>query len=514
MYLTSVCIRLSLIAHPIFSDSLVCEVGNQMRRKSSSFSAPAWVVVLLPMAMAAISHLATADQLQPTSQPPNLHPLLQWRANLRLPEGSEPRLDLRTAVAAVLCLVAAAISSAGGIGGGSLFLPILNLVAGMDLKMASPFTAFLVTGGAAANVLYNILFGAAFIDYDVALLSEPCMLLGVTVGVICNVVFPGWLVTLLFALVIAWSTYKTCRAGMRCWQEESLVASRACEVGFGERGKEAAEGDEEGGRKGVEEPLLGREATGGGGPSLRKVFQLLLIWVCFFVMQFLRGDKAGKCRTVEDHVMIAAALKHHLQGVIRLRRCGVGYWLITFSQVPLALLFTGYILYEKGVQQAQQISLQDDIKVPVEQTRTKALRNIIFPIAALLSGLLGGLFGIGGGLFINPVLLQIGLPPQITAATCCFMVLFSSTMSSFQYLMLGMKCITQASLMAMFCSVASLVGIVVIQRAVVKYGRASLIIFSVSMVMVLSTVSITCFGAVDVWKDYIDGKEMGFKLLC
>ena len=42
-----------------------------------------------------------------------------------------------------------------------------------------------------------------------------------------------------------------------------------------------------------------------------------------------------------------------------------------------------------------------------------ALPAYAFPVAALLTGVMSGLFGIGGGLLLNPVLLQIGVPPTV-----------------------------------------------------------------------------------------------------
>ncbi|KAI6703956.1 hypothetical protein NL676_013092 [Syzygium grande] len=81
--------------------------------------------------------------------------------------------------AGVLCFIAAAISSAGGIGGGGLFIPILAIIAGLQLKTASSFSAFMVTGVSIANVIcYLIIRSPKFgdkclIDYDIALLSKP-----------------------------------------------------------------------------------------------------------------------------------------------------------------------------------------------------------------------------------------------------------------------------------------------------------------------------------------------------
>uniref|UniRef100_A0A0A9HJK3 Uncharacterized protein n=1 Tax=Arundo donax TaxID=35708 RepID=A0A0A9HJK3_ARUDO len=144
----------------------------------------------------------------------------------------------------------------------------------------------------------------------------------------------------------------------------------------------------------------------------------------------------------------------------------------------------------------------------------ETLPSLTFPLAAFVTGALSGLFGIGGGLLLNPVLLQIGIPPQTAAATSSFMVLFCASMSMVQFILLGMKGIGDASVYAGICFVASVVGAVVIERAIRKSGRVSLIVFLVAAIMALSTVIVTCFGAQDVWVQYTSGAYMGFKLPC
>ena len=44
-------------------------------------------------------------------------------------------------------------------------------------------------------------------------------------------------------------------------------------------------------------------------------------------------------------------------------------------------------------------------------TRSRALT--LFPAIALGAGLLGGMLGIGGGMIINPLLMEIGMHPQV-----------------------------------------------------------------------------------------------------
>lgn len=87
-------------------------------------------------------------------------------------------------------------------------------------------------------------------------------------------------------------------------------------------------------------------------------------------------------------------------------------------------------------------------------------------------------------------------------------------MSAFQYLLLGMEQTEVALIFSGVCFVASLLGLVVVQKAIREYGRASLIVFSVGIVMALSTVLMTSFGVLDVWRSYSSGEYMGFKRPC
>ncbi|KAK7252233.1 hypothetical protein RIF29_36044 [Crotalaria pallida] len=404
-------------------------------------------------------------------------------------------------LAGVLCFIASSISSAGGIGGGGLFIPILTIMAGLDLKTASSLSAFMVTGGSIANVMCNMCTtspkfgGKSLIDYDIALLSEPCMLLGVSIGVICNLVFPEWLITILFAIFLTWSTSKTCYRGLQFWKNESekkrKVGFEELENGTSEETKGLVQVKKENeGLKSLEEPLLGAEENSKVRVPWFKLGVLLLVWLSFFSIYLLRGNKYG-------------------QSIIPMEPCGVGYWILSSVQIPLAVVFTTWIVLRKERHQDQNFIPEGSCL-----SRNKPCNKHIFPLMALLAGMLGGVFGIGGGMLISPLLLQVGICPEVTAATCSFMVFFSSTMSALQYLLLGMEHIDTALILSMICFVASLVGLLVVQRAIQNYGRPSLIVFSVSIVMALSIVLMTSFGAIQIWRDYISGTYMGFKLPC
>lgn len=432
--------------------------------------------VILPFIISMTLNHSHAEQTQPNSKLLIIHQWIHQNKAQSLP----------ITAAAFLCFIAASISSAGGIGGGGLFIPILTIVAGLDLKTASSFSAFMVTGGSIASVGCNFISGKNLIDYDIALLMEPCMLLGVSVGVICNIVFPEWLITALFAVFLAWCTFKTCKSAVGFWVLESeemrrnkngLVREEACVI-------TGAELD-------LKEPLLIEEGNFRLGIPWMKLAVLILVWFSFFAVYLLRGNREG-------------------QSITSIEPCGAGYWILSSLQIPLAMVSTTWILNKKGSPH-DQTSIQQGIET---QKRGGTLNKLTFPIMALLAGVLGGVFGIGGGMLISPLLLQVGISPEVTAATCSFMVFFSSSMSACQYLLLRMKQIREALILASSCFIASAIGLVIVQRAIERHGRASLIVFSVGTVMALSTVLITSFGALDIWRDYITGNYMGFKLPC
>uniref|UniRef100_A0ACD5WJH1 Uncharacterized protein n=1 Tax=Avena sativa TaxID=4498 RepID=A0ACD5WJH1_AVESA len=410
-----------------------------------------------------------------------------WRSQhvIDLESSLQLQSNLRTVLACILAFLAATISSAGGVGGGSLYVPILNIVAGLSLKTSTAFSTFMVTGGTLSNVLYTLVArgpgpdgGQPLIDYDIAVVSQPCLLLGVSVGVVCNVMFPEWLITALFSAFLSFATFKTYVAGMRRWRGETEAARRMMPEG-----------------EGAEEALMGRKGGGGAGHGCRWVDLVVLVtvWLCFFVMHLFIGGEGAK-------------------GVFDMKPCGVAYWLITVAQVPIAVAFTACIVHQKRKLQARNSQVVE-LAVAVK-SRLDALPVYVFPVAALLTGVMSGLFGIGGGLLLNPVLLQIGVPPKTASATTMFMVLFCASMSMVQFIILGVDGIVGALVYAAACFVASIVGLVVIEGAIRRSGRVSLIVLMVAAVLALSAVVIACSGAVRVWAQYTSGQYMGFKLPC
>ena len=68
------------------------------------------------------------------------------------------------------------------------------------------FWSGMIMGGAASTVYYNIklrhpTLDMPIIDYDLALLVQPMLMLGVSIGVAFNVIFAYWMVTILLIIL-------------------------------------------------------------------------------------------------------------------------------------------------------------------------------------------------------------------------------------------------------------------------------------------------------------------------
>lgn len=68
-------------------------------------------------------------------------------------------------------------------------------------------------GASASSVWFNVRVPhptkeVPILDYDLALLFQPMLMLGITVGVALSVVFPYWLITVLIIILFIGVPYK------------------------------------------------------------------------------------------------------------------------------------------------------------------------------------------------------------------------------------------------------------------------------------------------------------------
>ncbi|ONI15909.1 hypothetical protein PRUPE_3G068400 [Prunus persica] len=140
----------------------------------------------------------------------------------------ELKFDWIIVVGTVIGFIGASFGTVGGVGGGGIFVPMLTLIIGFDEKSSTAISKCMITGGAAASVFYNLrlrhpTLDLPIIDYDLALLLQPMLMLGISIGVSFNVIFADWMITVLLIIFFLGTSTKAFLKGVEAWKRETVM---------------------------------------------------------------------------------------------------------------------------------------------------------------------------------------------------------------------------------------------------------------------------------------------------
>uniref|UniRef100_A0A2P2KTI4 Uncharacterized protein MANES_16G066000 n=1 Tax=Rhizophora mucronata TaxID=61149 RepID=A0A2P2KTI4_RHIMU len=153
-----------------------------------------------------------------------------WQADLTSYQHVWPEMkfDWEIVVGTIIAFLGAAFGSVGGVGGGGIFVPMLTLIIGFDSKSATAISKCMIMGAAASTVYYNLklrhpTIDMPIIDYDLALLIQPMLMLGISIGVAFNVIFADWMITVLLIILFVGTSTRAFFKGVETWKKETLV---------------------------------------------------------------------------------------------------------------------------------------------------------------------------------------------------------------------------------------------------------------------------------------------------
>eukprot|EP00938_MAST-03A_sp_MAST-3A-sp1_P002117 g2117.t1 len=279
-----------------------------------------------------------------------------------------------------LVFVGSSFANAGGAGGGGIFVPLLILLTQFTPHGAIPLSKAMIFGGALTFV--SITFrrrhpevDRPLIDYDIALMFEPMVLCGTTVGVLLNRVFPSWMLLVDMVRRVS-SVSKVVRSSVRI----SIITPFSC-------------------------------------------FEYVI-------------------RKLEERT--------------------VGYWLLTFSVFPVCLAVTFWV--GRDLRRLHQRKVELGYKYLPGMVQWNSKNSIVYPLCCFFAGCAAGLLGIGGGLVLGPMLLEMN------------------------FAILGQLDMEYAAWFGTFTSLGAVIGVFAVQYAVQKLGRPSVIVLSLATVILLSAI--------------------------
>lgn len=226
----------------------------------------------------------------------------------------------------------------------------------------------------------------------------------------------------------------------------------------------------------------------------RPVMTLLAVFALLVISAVVRGGKLGQ------------------PSVLGVRTCSPAFWTSTAASVLAMMGVTAAIGARLRRRYAAQLRweytfVQGDI-------RWTASAVALYPALATLAGVMGGLLGIGGGMIMGPLLLELGLLPGPAAATSALTVLLSSAAGTLQFFLMGMIQLDRAAWYFCLGLAATFLGQTVINALVRRLRSSSVIVFTIVIVMVAATVLMTVVGVLNTTADLRNGADMGFRSMC
>jgi len=166
---------------------------------------------------------------------------------------------------------------------------------------------------------------------------------------------------------------------------------------------------------------------------------------------------------------------------IGIPQCSISYWAISFAAFPLIFAIWSYMgaRVVKETNNRQSAGLQ---RVAGDCDWSKK-RVAVVGTVSFIAGIMASLLGVGGGLIKGPVLLELGISPEVTAATSSYMILFTSVSSSIQYAVAGKLPWDYGTALFVVGVFASFLGQSALNWLVKHYKRKSYIIFVIAFVI-------------------------------
>ncbi|XP_074587398.1 sulfite exporter TauE/SafE family protein 4-like isoform X2 [Curcuma longa] len=403
-----------------------------------------------------------------------------------------PELELswRSALATAIGFLGSAFGTVGGVGGGGIFVPMLNLIVGFDAKSAAALSKCMIMGASASSVWYNLRVAhpskeVPIIDYNLALLFQPMLMLGITIGVELSVVFPYWLITvLIIILFIGTSSRSMCKA-IEMWKQETLLKMEKRE-----HAKQSNQNQVEVDTKC--EPLLPQPEKSTlevlkFNIRWKGILVLALAWFAFLFLQILKSNSEA---------------------------CSLFYWVVNVLQFPVALSVFGWEaakLWRESRERRKRGNWECVCEASIEWT---AMQLLFCAFCGLLGGTVGGLLGSGGGFILGPLFLEIGVIPQVASATATFVMMFSSSLSVVEFYFLKRFPIPYALYLIAVSVLAGFWGQFFVRRLVKMLKRASIIVFILSSVIFASALTMGVVGtdkSISMMKHH---EYMGFLSFC
>lgn len=415
----------------------------------------------------------------------------------------------------IVLFLCSIITTVAGIGGGVIFLPILMLMFDFNDKDAVPISISIVF---IILFLRNILSiperhprrDKPIINYDIALIFSPSIIMGTIFGVLINQISATWLILLFIIIIMSFNGIITTKnAILKMRNEEQLLMNSENKVYLNKVAEEYIQNikgylshdiislsptkfDPSEDLVPIEtETIISYQIKIQSCPKgsleqtlnklqmyidndkkivdYKKISLMLLNLLVLIILNLLKGNKNSK-------------------SIVNVEFCSALYWVLEFIYIPFGLAFLFFVIklliYEnKEKTNVGYVFLKNDIKWDFKTCLKITLNGI-------LVGVVSSMLGIGGAIISAPLLLELKVETQEASFTASFMAFFSSTATVIQYLISGKIRWDYAGFCGIFTAIGMLIGLL----GIVKYLKRKNLLYIITFCLVAMIITATALN--------------------
>jgi len=404
----------------------------------------------------------------------------------------------------MLAAMGLTLAAGGGIGGGGIVVPIYLLVFALPPKHAIPLGAVSVFGAAVASTLLNVhrrhpLADRPVIDWNLILVMEPLILMGALLGTLLHKVINDKLLVVLLVFLLCTIANATLSKAKRMYDAETRYIQQLREYHALLKKKSTYVAPP------VHVPAAPDDLQ--DDPLNKDERQRILIVNPDFVS--IRSELTEEERVAPRNkimallgmfsvliwlnIMVGGGAYQSPWGI----RCGgLAFWVV--HVIMAAFLVASAWAAQTYLQARHEIKELVQFNFVHGDIKWDSRGAIKYPSIFCLAGCMAGMFGIGGGMIVVPLLLTLGVHPAVATATSSCMIVMTSFASLTSFAIFGLVMWDYAIVCLTIGFFASLFGQRVMQEARQvpspsnKYGkqhnfeRNSLIAYSIGGVVLLS----------------------------
>lgn len=388
----------------------------------------------------------------------------------------------------VLAIFLVGMANTGGLGGAFISSPILMIIFNYDPLPAIRIVYCMTFGGAIGSFLHSVTgkrknSQKPLIDYDLALICTPMLVAGASIGVLLNSFLPPFLTLGCLVYLMVQSLKKIYRNARIQREKENKPPQQQENPGveLRENSRQRLNSEYREYLSVIHHPELQliqmEEAMQFPWQKYREFIILLIIMMGLFV---IKGTRT-------------------FSSLIGIEYCSLSYWLFYAMSIVVCLYFGKKD--EKLVAEAQEIKQHALLEEPPYIREQAENQSFLTPEnskymskISFISGILAGMLGIGGGVIMNPIMMEIGVSGEVATATSGLFVLFTSFISMFQTIMTGGVQLKTALYFGPLAFFGALGVSMYLKYLVNKYKRPSLILYALVFITLVGTIVVPLFA--------------------